>query len=272
MKKLVIRIAVVAVVLVIALVVILALSLGSVIKKGVETVGPQITKTDMKLAGANISILSGSGTLKGFLLGNPEGFKTPSAINVGEVSLGVRPGSVLSDKVHVTHVKVIAPEITFEGTLGTKNNLSKILENVDAATGGGKAADPGADQPKTQPADSGASKKLQVDDFLISGAKVNVSMTMLGGKSMTVPIPDIHLTQLGTGPEGITAGELTKRVLSEVTSATLKAVEKGVTDLGKGAADAAKDATKAAGDTLDKTAKGVGDLFKKKSDQGTTNK
>lgn len=265
MKKLVIRLALVAVVLVIALVVILALSLGSVIKKGVETVGPQITKTDMKLAGANISILSGSGTLKGFLLGNPEGYKTPSAINVGEVSLGVRPKSVLSDKIHVTYVKVIAPEITFEGTLGTKNNLSKILENVDSvAGGGGKPADTGAGQPKTQPADSGASKKLQVDDFLISGAKVNVSMTMLGGKSLTVPIPDIHFSQLGAGPEGITAAELTKRVLNEVTVATLKAVEKGVADLGKGATEAAKDASKTATDTLDKATKGVSDLFKKK--------
>jgi len=266
MKKLVIRLALVAVVLLIALVVILALSLDSIVKKGVETVGPQITKTDMKLAGANISILSGSGTLKGFLLGNPEGYKTPSAINVGEVSLGVRPGSVLSDKVHVTHVKVIAPEITFEGTLGTKNNLSKILENVDAvAGGGGKPAEPGAGQPKSQPADSGASRKLQVDDFLISGAKVNVSMTMLGGKSLTVPLPDIHFTQLGSGPEGITAAELTKRVLNEVTVATLKAVEKGVTDLGKGAVDAAKDASKAATNTLDKAGKAIGDLFKKKS-------
>jgi hypothetical protein len=263
MKKLVIRSALVLVVLVIALVVILALSLGSVIKKGVETVGPQITKTEMKLAGANISILSGSGTLKGFLLGNPEGYKTPSAINVGEVSLGVRPKSVLSDKIHVTYVKVIAPEITFEGTLGTKNNLSKILENVDSVASGAKPADTGTGQPKSQPADSGASKKLQVDDFLISGAKVSVSMTMLGGKSLTVPIPDIHFTQLGAGPEGITAAELTKRVLNEVTVATLKAVEKGVADLGKGATEAVKDASKTATDTLDK-AKGVGDLFKKK--------
>lgn len=265
MKKLIIRLAIIAVVLVIALVVVITLSLGSIIKKGVETVGPQITKTEMKLAGASISILSGSGALKGFLLGNPEGYKTPSAINVGEVSLGVRPGSVLSDKVHITHVKVISPEITFEGTLGTQNNLSKILENVDSVAGStGKPADSGAGQPKTQPADAGASRKLQVDDFLISGARVNVSMAMLGGKSLTVPIPDIHFADLGSGPEGITAAELTRKVLNEVTAATLKAVEKGVTDFGKGATDAVKDASKSATDTLDKATKGVDDLFKKK--------
>src|SRR5262245_38054441 len=129
MKKIAIIIALVLVVGLIAAVVVGAIFIDSIVKKGVETVGPQITKTEMKLDSAKISIFSGSGTLNGFLLGNPEGYKTPSAVKVGEVSVGVRPKSVFGDKVHVTHVRVNGPEITFEGTLGTKNNLSKILEN-----------------------------------------------------------------------------------------------------------------------------------------------
>jgi len=199
--------------------------------------------------------------LKGFLLGNPQGYQTASAVKVGEVSVGVVPSSVLADKIHVTQIKVQAPEITFEGTLGTKNNLSKILENVEATTGG---AGKETEKPKSEPAAKGASRKLQVDDFLISGAKVSVSMTMLGGKSMTLPLPDIHFTDLGTGPDGITAAELTKKVLREVTAATLKAVEKGVADLGKGATEAVKDLSKGATNTLDKATKSIGDLFKKK--------
>ena len=147
----------------------------------------------------------------------------------------------------------------------TKNNLSKILENVEAATGGADTGTKPADKPKTEPANKGASKKLQVDDFLLSGAKVNVNMPMLGGKSLTVVIPDIHFTALGTGPEGITAGELTKKVLSQITSETRKAVEKAVADLGKQATEALKGAAgEEANKALDKAAKSVGDLFKKK--------
>jgi hypothetical protein len=264
MKKIIIWVAVIGVVAVIALAVILTLSLDSIIKKGVETVGPQITGTEMKLDGVSISILSGSGALKGFTLGNPEGYKTPSAIKFGEASVGVRPGSVLSDKIHVTHVKVIGPEITFEGSLGTKNNLGKIMENVEAATSGGQAEPKPGDKSKSEPA-GGASQKLQVDDFLISGAKVNVSMTMLGGKSLTVPIPDIHFTNLGTGPEGITAGELTKKVLSQITKETLEAVGNAVKDIGKQATEVIKSAAgEEAGKALDKATKSIGDLFKKK--------
>jgi len=39
---------------------------------------------------------------------------------------------------------------------------------------------------------------------------------------VTVPIPTIHLSNLGTGPEGITVTELTKQVLSEIEKAAVE--------------------------------------------------
>jgi hypothetical protein len=77
-----------------------------------------------------------------------------------------------------------------------------------------------------------------------------------------VSIPDIHFTALGTGPEGITAAELTKKVLSQVNAETLKAVEKAVADLGKQATEIIKGA--AGSNTFDKATKSIGDLLKKK--------
>jgi len=269
-------------VLLIAAVLVVGMSLGSIIKRGVERVGPTITKTEVKLGSADLSILSGSGTLKGFLLGNPEGYKTPSAIKAGSLSVGVQPRSLFADKVHVTHVRVEGAEITFEGTLGTANNLSKLLDNVKGASNAARPAEKPvekprtpaektADRPATEPKSSGASKKLQVDEFTLTGAKLNLSMTLLGGKALTVPLPEIKWTGLGTGPEGITAAELTEQVLERVTLESFKAVEKAMVDLGKNATDiatkSAKDAldkaTKGGTGTLDKATKNLGDLFKK---------
>jgi hypothetical protein len=68
-----------------------------------------------------------------------------------------------------------------------------------------------------------------------------------------LPLPDIQIRDLGQGPDGITTAELTRRILSEVTVATLKAVDNGAADLGKTATDAAAGAVK-----------GVTDLLKKK--------
>jgi hypothetical protein len=225
--------------------------LDSIVQKGVEKVGPAITKVEVKLKDADLSPFSGSGELKGFVVGNPPGYKTPSAINVGSVAIKVDPNSILKDKLVVHSVKVIAPEITFEAGEGG-NNLSKILENVQ-----GTEEKPSA----TKDEEKAKAKKLQVDDFLISGGKVTVSASMLGGKAASVPLPEIHLTSLGQGPEGITPAELTKKVLSAVLDGTLKSVGG---EMGKEFTESAKQLGTGTVNQATEKLKGVGDLFKKK--------
>jgi len=261
MKKILIRGSIVVVILIVVAIFAVGMFLDGAIKKGVETVGPKLVKVDVKLDAVSLSILSGSGSVKGLVVGNPEGYKTPHAINVGHASLAVSPGSLLSDKIVIKSVRVDAAEITFEGGLGG-NNLSKILDNVTAATGGG-----GAKTEPDAPKDEAPGKKLQVNDFLVTGAKVNVSLTGMGGKSVTVPLPDIQLTNLGDGPNGITAAELMKEVLGKVIPAAIKAATSDtVKDMTKGVTDAAGDASKAATDAAGKATKSVTDLFKKKKE------
>jgi uncharacterized protein involved in outer membrane biogenesis len=259
MKKTILRIAIVLVVLLVVAVVASFFFLGSIIKKGVETVGPQITKTEMRLDGASLSVFSGSGTLKGLFVGNPEGYKTEAAIKVGAVSVGVKPGSIFSDKIHVTHINVQAPQITFEGGL-TGNNLSKLLNNVQSGSGGGDKSG-GASQ------SSAASQKIQVDEFVISGGVINLSVSVpgVGNQSATVPLPEIHFTGIGQGAEGITVAELTRKILNEVLQKAIPAAEKAAANLGKGVTDAVKDLSKDPASAVDKASRDIGDLLKKKN-------
>jgi uncharacterized protein involved in outer membrane biogenesis len=257
-KKNLIRIVLVLVVLLIAGFVAAAFFLGSIVTQGVNRVAPTITKVETKLDGANISLLSGKGELKGLFLGNPEGFKTPSAIKVGSVSLAIKAGSILSDKIVVQSIQVNAPEITFEGSL-SGNNLSKILENIQLAAAALTGPTDGSKQ-----APAGGGKKIQVEDFAITGGKINLSMTILGGKSLTVPLPDIHLQNLGTDASGITPAELAEKIFKEISSSSTKAAADAVANLAKGATDAVKNIGKSTGATLEKTTKGIGDMFKKK--------
>src|SRR5688500_9100486 len=97
------------------------LFLGTIVKAGVEKVGPYITKVAVKLDGANVSVFSGSGELKGFLMGNPAGFKATDSVKVGSVAVKIEPGSVLGDKVIVRYVRVEGPEITYEAAFGGSN-------------------------------------------------------------------------------------------------------------------------------------------------------
>ena len=246
MKKLILIALAAVLVLVVTAVVVVALYLDTGIKRGVETVGPMVTKTDVKLASVSLSILSGSGKVKGFVIGNPEGFKSASAINIGSAHLSVQPGSIFSDKVVIKSVRVDAPEITYETDL-RNNNLNKLMANVQSTTGGsGGQKDT---KPATTPKDEAkASKKLQVDEFVITGGKINVSLTTLGGKSMTVPLPEIRLSNLGQGSEGITSAELFKVVLAAIEKEAVPVATAAATDLVKSANELVKDASKTVND------------------------
>jgi len=247
MKKIVIRAAIGLVVLLVAAFVAAGLYIDTLVKKGVEKVGPMLTKTTVNVDAVSLSLLSGGGSIKGLVVGNPEGFKSPQAIKVGNAKMSLSPGSLLSDKIVIRTIEVEGPEITFE-TDFKSNNLNKILANLEEATGGPSSSD---DQ----------SKKLQVDNFVISGAKMSVSLTQLGGKSVTVPLPDIHLKDLGQGPEGITAGALLKQVFTSLESSAVKAAGSAGAEIGTQAVDAAKDAASTAAGAVKK---GIGGLFKSK--------
>jgi uncharacterized protein involved in outer membrane biogenesis len=227
--------------------------LGSVVKAGVEKVGPMVTKVPVKLDGAAVSIFNGKGTLSGFEIGNPEGYKTPNAIKVGSVGVAVVPKSVFGDKIIIRSINVQAPEITYETGL-KQNNLNQILENVKSVAGASESAQSGGSK---QP------KKLQVDEFVIAGGKINVSATMMGGQSATLPLPEIRLSNLGQGPEGITPAELAEKAIAAIANATAKAVAEGGVALAKDAAKMGTDSAKKVGAEATKSLQKVGDMFKK---------
>jgi uncharacterized protein involved in outer membrane biogenesis len=257
MKKLLIRLLIALGALIIIVIVAISLFLNAALKRGIETVGPMLTKVQVKLDSVSLSLLSGSGKLKGLVVGNPEGYKTPSAIEVRNARIELQPGSVFADKVVVKSIHVEAPEITFETDV-KGNNLNKIIANLQASTGGTQAA---ATEPSKE---KKTGKKLEVDDFLISGAKLHVAVSTLGGRSATVALPEIHLVDLGKGPEGITAAELTQRVLQAIEKEAIQASSGAVADLSKQAAGLTKGMSSTGTGAVDQVTKGLGGLFKKK--------
>jgi hypothetical protein len=259
MKKIIWGIVIGILVLIIVVAIGVGLFIGPIVKTGIETIGPKITKVSINVDAVDISLLTGSAKVKNFIVGNPDGYKTTNAISIGTAAIGVNPFSVFSDKIVVRSIHVESPEITFQGGLGG-NNLSKLMDNVNGtAQQGGPVSTNAAGQPKP-------SKKIEVDDFLITGAKVHGTLILFGSREVTLPslpIPDIHLTDLGTGADGLTATELTRAVLNAITSATIKAVASDATDIGKNLGNVGQNAGKAAADSVNKISKSLGGLFGK---------
>lgn len=267
MKKILIRGLFVVFILFIVAIVVVGLSLNTAIKQGVETFGPQITKVDVKLDGVSLSLFSGSGAIKGLVIGNPEGYKTDHAMSLGLASLAISPGSLLSDKIVVKSIRIEAPQITVEVGPGG-SNLQRIQKNLESYAGGGTTDT--NQPPETQaPAESKPGKKLQVDEVLITGGKVTLGAAALGGKLVEAPLPEIHLKDLGQGPEGITGAELGKVVLSAINQGAIKTYTDQLAKAGAEAlqnitANATNAVNNATSNVLNKAAKGLGDLLNTK--------
>jgi hypothetical protein len=228
--------------------------LDMLLKKGVETVGPQLTEVDVRLDGVKLSLLGGSGQLKGLRLGNPPGYKSESAVRLGELSLSLVPKSVFADKIHIRSIALLAPEITLEGGL-KDNNLTKILANVQKHSGPAST---------NQAESTGAQKKLQVDSIVVRGAKVTARLDVLGGQPLSYTLPDLEIVNLGQGPEGITGAELSQRVLDLLFNRALTSMADQRSELGRQAVDAAAQRAQDALKDPAKALQGVSDLLKKK--------
>jgi uncharacterized protein involved in outer membrane biogenesis len=243
-KKILLGAGIGLIVVIAAVVIIVGFFLGTIVKAGMETIGPKVTQTTLTVSSVHVGILTGSAGVNDLVLGNPEGYKSPSAISVGKTAVSLAPFSVLSGKIVIKSIEVRSPEITFEGNPFGANNLKKIMDNVNSFSSTPVAKTTGTNAPAPA-GEKTAGKKLEVDDFLISGAKVHFN-------GATLPLPDIHLTDLGTGPDGITASDLIQKVLGEITTATVKTV-----------VSSAGDAGKALGGEAGKLGKSLGGLFGK---------
>ena len=103
------------IVLVIALFFIFSFMLDKIIHTGVETFGPKLTQTEIRLNEVDVSPLNGSGSLKGLFIGNPEGYKSDKAFYLGEIEIDIAPLSLFSERILIEKIYIKEPKIVFEG-------------------------------------------------------------------------------------------------------------------------------------------------------------
>jgi uncharacterized protein involved in outer membrane biogenesis len=266
-----------AIVVILIVVVVVGFSkLGPIVKLAVNTYGPKITGTELKVGDVGISLFYGNAKLKNFFLGNPKGFKAPSAMKIGSINVEVDKGSLAKNTIIIPKIEVIGPEITFEKR-GNTDNFEALLANVQKELPRGESA-------KKKPEKEGPGKQLIINDLTIKQGKVHLAVEMPGGilsdRQISADLPDIHLKDIGKDKGGSSPAEVAKEIFEtlygkitapNVMGALNDQVKKlggtvteavgGVAQEGlKGATDVVKGAGKESGSVTDK----VKGLFKKK--------
>jgi hypothetical protein len=234
--------------------------LDRVIQRSVEDYGSRFTHSSVTVDEVQTSFLSGTAQIKGFVVGNPPGFTAPTALKIRKVRVRVDRKTVLSDALVIEEVAIDAPDVTFEGSL-SRNNLSVLNETIRAANPatGSVAAGP------LPPSQDRKGRKVVLRDLRLTNGHVTVWLP--GDKTMAFTLPDLRLTDLGTGSGGAAPQELAGAIAQALQEAVTHNVagvgqlmEQGTRSLGQSPKELSRSAEKATSNVLG----GFTGLFQKK--------
>ncbi len=204
-------------------------NLGTIVKTAVNTYGPEITKTQMRVDKVDVSVFQAQAGLKNFVLGNPDGFSSPHAINVGSIIVDVDETTLTKDTIIIDRIEVIAPEITYE-LKGTKDNFRTIIDNM-------KKPEQSEKKGGEKKAEKKDGKKVIIRDLILKGIKIKTSADIAGGDIGTTTISEIHLKNIGEEQNGVDMAQAILIVLNELYSQaispdTLDILKKGIEGIG----------------------------------------
>jgi hypothetical protein len=168
--------------------------------------------------------------------------------------MDVDESSLTGDTVIIEKIEVVAPQITYEKKRGTDNFMA-ILNNVKKAVGAEKSSG-------KQSGEQGPGKKILIRNFIVRDGKVNLALTMLGGKGISAPLPDIHLKDVGKEKAGASPAEAFKEIFAALyaqitSSAVTDALNNQLKALGSSMKSVVEGATKQLGPVSEGAKKGV---------------
>jgi hypothetical protein len=203
-------------------------NLDHYIKAAIEKYGSSATQASVTIDSVNLSITSGTGAISGLIVGNPQGFYTPNAIAVGTITVQLDTSTLRgTGPIVIKEIDINQPHVTYEVNGGGKglslhslnfnsnSNLAALQRNVQAyAAGPAGTTNPAPPSTtSTKPA-----RKEIIDNLYVTGGQVGVSAPLLQGKTLTVPLPSIHLTGIGQASGGATAAQIAEQVLTAITN------------------------------------------------------
>jgi len=234
------------------------------IKTAIEEAGSRATQVSVTLKEVDTgNVLDGSVALRGLTVGNPAGFKTDSAFKLGEVSVKVDPGSVMSDTIVIKEVVIGAPQVTYEFA-ANGSNIGTIQKNVEKMAGGSSGGG-------SSSSGDGSGKKVVIENLYVRDGKVNVSADFLQGKQTGTNLPAIHLKDIGKSSGGASPTQVAEQVIAAIAKAATSAVGKldvgAIKDalgkeLGAKMGDMQKTLDQGTGGATDAIKKGTGDAEK----------
>lgn len=253
-----------------------ATNADKMVKAAIESNGSRVTQVAVALDAVDLSLQDLKAGLRGLTVANPPGFKTARAVSLDEISVDI--ADISRELIVIDEIMVRAPEITYEIASGG-SNIAAIQENVDNFMKVAQGPSGGGDSAASSSGGESAGPKIIINNLYIQDGSVNVSASLMQGKTLTTPLPNIHLTDIGKDSGGASPAEVVNQVIAAITeksgnaASSLDLSQLGLSDISGKAAEmgkAAGDAAKKAMEGATGSAGGAGDAAKKAVDDATS--
>jgi hypothetical protein len=193
----------------------LYLSLDFIVKRAIESYGPDIVGAKVVVESVKLAPANGAGVIRGLVIGNPPGFHSEQSVSVGTIDVAIDPSSIAKDVVQIRRIVVVAPVITYESRRGG-SNFDAIQRHVARRAG------------SEQSAASGKQTRLTVDQLVIRDARVIYAPEIATrGATISFDVPDIQIANIGKRQGGVTPAELSNLIVRALVSRMGKAMGRG---------------------------------------------
>jgi uncharacterized protein involved in outer membrane biogenesis len=217
-KKIVLGLLVLIVAAVAVLAVVGLQNLDEIIKRTVESVGTETTKTQVTLQSAKVSLRSGRGELHQLQINNPSGYSSDYAFLLEQIALEVDPASLLEKVIVIKEIKVDGAKLIAQHKGLQDLNLVELAKTVKEAAPESSADTSTNNDPKVK-----TDVRLMIEKITLSNNHLRLISEKLGEKTLT--LPTISLTNIGDKQTGLAPHELAKAIMKPLLAQAAKAVK-----------------------------------------------
>jgi hypothetical protein len=209
MKSLKITAVIAAIVL--GVVLAIGMTIDGIVESGIEDSGSDILRTEVEVDDIDISFLSSSADMDGFIIYNPEGFSDKAAISLKGIEIDLDIKSLFSETIIVKSIRVTNPQIFFEQK-GTKINLRELSNNLSMAP------------------DDESDKSIIIEKFILEEGKITISSELEKERNVEASIDRIELTNIGKSGSNSMQQVMREILEPVIQNAISKALKSGLLD------------------------------------------
>ena len=198
-------------------------NIDGLVKDMVETIGTDVTGTQVAVTDVTISLTDGAGAVSGLTVANPSGFSQNSLFALNSIMIDIDPASLTEDVYVIESISIDGARVLAE-QIGTTSNIQALLDGMNSGT---------ADSDSQ--ADSAESDVLlAVNGISFTDGNVKLKSDVFGERDLV--LPDFILRDLGSSTDGMTPSELGAEIAGQLTVRVKDAVVSELRDLAKEAA------------------------------------